>query len=234
MERWMLSALARTSPGSQQQRWEDGASTSCSNGGQLLRAPLHAARQEASVQPAAAAGCSSSSCSLAGSQRRRSISPAAEAPPSCTQQQGDGCSSCSRMDSGGLACAGRPALQHQLPSVGYSELDAQHQECCGALAELQAQPSPAAFERARTVLAAHFVHEEGLMRAAGFGGQVGGGLCCQTNCRWMACTLNAICMALLAQACTAGSHSAASLVKRRCAKDDSGSGNLLDLGYLSS
>lgn len=61
-----------------------------------------------------------------------------------------------------------------LPSVGHEAMDSEHEVCQAALAALLHSPSRQALLAVQRVLVAHFAHEEELMRAAGFGGQVCG------------------------------------------------------------
>jgi hypothetical protein len=60
------------------------------------------------------------------------------------------------------------------PSVGHAAMDEEHEQCAAALARALQQPADLqVLAAAHAVLQDHFGHEEELMRAAGFGGQVG-------------------------------------------------------------
>jgi hypothetical protein len=61
--------------------------------------------------------------------------------------------------------------------VGHGDMDQEHAECADALGALLQQPCRRTLMAAVAVLQLHFEHEERLMRASGFGGQVSGTDC---------------------------------------------------------
>jgi hypothetical protein len=92
-----------------------------------------------------------------------------------------------------------PSQLSWLPAVSHAAMDAEHAACEAAIAKLLAllgscrtssdvNPGPleasfshyaqvgAAISEVKAALSSHFSHEEKLMRDAGFGGQVSGGL----------------------------------------------------------